>query len=134
MYTRTPVDKQALIRRADAQRDALHDATAALKADSRAAVSPRYWWHRIGDKVSRRLSPPASVHRRPVDRVRPEPPAPLPGWVAPVALFLLGRAARRLPALRFASWGLSAWLAWKEAAAQAEAATPAERTKRRIEP
>ena len=47
--------------------------------------------------------------------------------------FLLGRAARRIPALRFASWGLSAWLAWKEAATHLEPTHPA-RSGRRIEP
>jgi hypothetical protein len=133
MNTRSSPDKHALVRRADAQRDALHDATQALKTDSRAAVSPRYWWNRIADKVSQRLSPPASAYRPSANPVRSGPPAPLPGWVAPVALFLLGRAARRIPVLRFASWGMSAWLAWKEAAAHAEP-RHAERSRRRIEP
>jgi hypothetical protein len=89
-------------------------------------------WKKDVDRLRLRLPSP-SAHRPPANRVRPAPPAPLPGWVAPVALFLLGRAARRIPALRFASWGLSAWLAWKEAATHLEPTHPA-RSGRRIEP
>lgn len=65
---------------------------------------------RAGDAdMDERPKPDAGVAHAPAQR------APLPGWVGAVALFAVGRLARRHPLLRFASWGLSAWLALREA-------------------